>query len=190
MAGMLVFKSIVHIWGWNDIEKAKMAGEVAEQYLNHLNYGLTPRLFYFYQQNYEEALRNSREGGLIEALVLGKQGICDSLEVNERSYKFADQLKILLLFHLAECQFQNNKLDDAIESLKRLQKIYSNIAGFRAAYYPRSYYMLGKIYEKKNETSLAIKNYEKLLTLWKDADKDLPDLIDAKERLSKLKGVL
>jgi serine/threonine protein kinase/Tfp pilus assembly protein PilF len=190
VASMLVFKSILYVWGWNDIKKAKMAGKVAEQYLNHLNYGLTPRLFYFYQQNYEEALRNSREGGLVEALVLGNQGICDSLETAVSSYPEFDQLRILLLFQLAECQFQNNRLDDAIESLKRLQKIYSNVAGFRATYYPKSYYFLGKIYEKKGNANLAIKNYEKFLTLWKDADKDLPDSIDAKERLSKLKGAL
>ena len=190
VASMLVFKSILYVWGWNDIEKAKMAGEAAEQYVKHLNYDLTQRLFYFYQQNYEKALRNSRDGGLTEALVLGKQGICDSLEVNERSYKVADQLKILLLYHLAECQFRNSRLDDAIESLKKLQKIYSNVAGFRAAYYPKSYYFLGKIYEKNGHAKLAIKNYEKLLALWKNADADLPDLIDAKKRLSKLKGVL
>ena len=45
---------------------------------------------------------------------------------------------------------------------------------------------MGKIYEKKGDTNLAIKNYEKFLDLWKDADKDLPDLIDAKTRYAKL----
>jgi len=47
--------------------------------------------------------------------------------------------------------------------------------------------LLGKIYEKKGDTQLAIQNYEKFLDLWKDADEDLPDLIDAKKRLAKLK---
>ena len=36
---------------------------------------------------------------------------------------------------------------------------------------------------------LARKNYEKFLNLWKITDEDLPDLIDAKPRLAKLKGV-
>ena len=37
------------------------------------------------------------------------------------------------------------------------------------------------------KAQLAIENIEKFLDLWKDADKDLPDLIDAKKRLAKLK---
>jgi len=54
-------------------------------------------------------------------------------------------------------------------------------------FYPKSFYFLGKIYEAKSDNQLAIKNYEKFLDLWKDADEDLPDLIDAKKRLAKLK---
>ncbi|NIP26045.1 MAG: hypothetical protein GWN67_07155, partial [Phycisphaerae bacterium] len=50
-------------------------------------------------------------------------------------------------------------------------------------------YLLGKIYEKKGDNQLAIQNYEKFLDLWKDADPDLPDLIDAKKRLTRLKSV-
>ena len=49
--------------------------------------------------------------------------------------------------------------------------------------------MLGKILEQKGEKNLAHENYEKFLELWKDADEDLPDLIDAKARLAKLKGM-
>ena len=52
---------------------------------------------------------------------------------------------------------------------------------------PNGFYLLGKIYEKNGDTQLAIQNYEKFLDLWKDVDKDLPDLIDAKKRLAKLK---
>ena len=47
---------------------------------------------------------------------------------------------------------------------------------------------MGKIYEKKGDTGNAIKSYEKFLDLWKDADEDLPDLMDAKKRLAGLKG--
>ena len=33
---------------------------------------------------------------------------------------------------------------------------------------------------------LIVENYQKLLKLWKDADEDVPELIDAKARLEKL----
>jgi len=36
---------------------------------------------------------------------------------------------------------------------------------------------------------LAFTYSEKFLDLWKDADPDLPDLIDAKVRLAKLQGM-
>jgi tetratricopeptide (TPR) repeat protein len=94
-----------------------------------------------------------------------------------------------ILFHLAECQYKNKQYDDAIKSLLKLQKIYSNNMGYRPLYYPKSFYLLGKIYEAKGDTSKAIKNYEKLLDIWKNADKDLVDLIDTKIRLMDLKKV-
>ena len=42
----------------------------------------------------------------------------------------------------------------------------------------------------KGDKQKAIENTEKFLELWKDADDDLPDLIDAKERLARLKGIV
>ena len=90
---------------------------------------------------------------------------------------------------LGECFFKEGKLDKAIKYLVQSQPLYDNTNGWRAAYYPKSVYLLGRIYEKKGDRTKAIENYEKLLLLWKDADKDLSDLIDAKARLAKLRGV-
>ena len=98
-----------------------------------------------------------------------------------------DFANILLLFARAECQYENGLLDDALSSLTKLTNLNSNYAGYRATYYPKSFYLIGKIYEKKGDTKLALNNYEKFLNLWKDADEDLPDLIDAKTRFAKLK---
>ena len=39
---------------------------------------------------------------------------------------------------------------------------------------------------KKGDHNLALKNYKKNLDIWKNADNDLPELIDAKKRLAKL----
>ena len=56
----------------------------------------------------------------------------------------------------------------------------------RRLIHPSYYYHLAKLYEKKGESSKAIKTYEKFLSLWKSADEDLPELIEARARLNKL----
>ncbi len=94
-------------------------------------------------------------------------------------------------YNLAQCYFESGQSERAIEAIHTAQRIYLRSFGaahYRAAFYPRGFYLLGKIYEKKGDQKLAIENYEKFLDLWKDADKDLPELIDAKSRLAKLKG--
>ncbi|MBI3111403.1 MAG: protein kinase [Ignavibacteriales bacterium] len=101
-----------------------------------------------------------------------------------------DHLKIFVLYPTAECQFEAGRFDKAIGLLTQIGKLYSNTAGRRAALYPKSFYLLGKIYEKKGDKKLAVGNFEKFLDLWKDADKDLSELNDAKERLGKLKEVI
>ena len=53
--------------------------------------------------------------------------------------------------------------------------------------HPKYHYRLAKLYQEKGETEKAIKEYETFLDIWKDADEDLPELIDARERYAKLK---
>ena len=108
--------------------------------------------------------------------------------------------KIPCGYELSRSYYKIGKYDQAIEAVGRLQSIHSNFQDWdvdegspyyfvqRAIYFPKSFNLLGKIYEKKGDNQLAIQNYEKFLDLWKDADKDLPDLIDAKKRLARLKG--
>ena len=98
--------------------------------------------------------------------------------------------RIVLLYHLAGCQLEAGQLDKAVASLLQLRAVYHSWWGFRAVYYPKSFYLLGKIYEGQGERKLAIENYEKFLKLWKDADEDLPELLDARARYMRLKGFL
>jgi hypothetical protein len=46
--------------------------------------------------------------------------------------------------------------------------------------------MLGKIAEQRGWPGKAIEYYEKFLEIWKDADPGLPEVEDAKARLSAL----
>jgi len=52
--------------------------------------------------------------------------------------------------------------------------------------YSKSFYMLGKIYQDKGLIEKAIENYEKFLELWKEAEPDTSELLDAREQLEAL----
>ena len=91
------------------------------------------------------------------------------------------------LYYSSLCYKELGNNEQAISKLKNLVASY----GFNTHYYqPQALLLLGKLYETQNNTQLAIENYQRFLKIWKNADADLPDLIDAKERLAKLEGVL
>lgn len=94
-------------------------------------------------------------------------------------------------YELAQCYFETGQTEKAIETIEKAQRLYASFytgsPHFRAAIYPRSFNLLGRIYEQKGDKRLAIENYEKFLSLWKDADNDLPELIEANSRLATMK---
>lgn len=81
--------------------------------------------------------------------------------------------KILRGYELAQLYFETGENEKAIESVEKMQRLYAiryqRPVRYRAAVYPRGFYLLGKIYEKKGDWKLALENYEKFLKLWKDA---------------------
>ncbi len=110
-------------------------------------------------------------------------------------------LKIQCGYELSRSYYEVGRYAQAIEAVRRLQGIHSNFEEWdmdagspyynltRAIYFPKSFNLLGKIYEMKGDPKKAIQNTKKFLDLWKDADPGLQDLIDAKERLARLKGM-
>jgi len=52
--------------------------------------------------------------------------------------------------------------------------------------YARAYFRLGTIAEKHGQKGKAAEHYRKFLDLWKDADPGLPEIEDARQRLSKI----
>ncbi|MCH7818714.1 MAG: hypothetical protein IIB40_04060 [Candidatus Marinimicrobia bacterium] len=73
---------------------------------------------------------------------------------------------------------------EALEVTEQMQKPGRFESFFE---FPLAFYQRGLIYEDMGNADLAIKNYEKLLELWKDGDKKLPIRLDAQKRLSSLK---
>jgi tetratricopeptide (TPR) repeat protein len=50
------------------------------------------------------------------------------------------------------------------------------------------HYRLGLLYEEKKDFHAAGEAYRRFLRFWKDADPDIPILVDAKERLDALEA--
>ena len=86
---------------------------------------------------------------------------------------------------LALAYYQNGELDKAITEYERLITFDPN-GKDRRLINPKYHYLLAKLYEEKEWKGKAIEQYEKFLEIWKNADKDLPELIYTKRRLEKL----
>jgi len=93
--------------------------------------------------------------------------------------------KLFLLFALATCQYEDGQNDKGLETMQRVLAMRESA---RTEDFGRYQLLIVKLYEKKGEKKLALESYERFLKLWNNADKDLPDLIDVKARIAKLKG--
>ena len=81
---------------------------------------------------------------------------------------------------------RKGELDKAIAEYQRLIT-FDPDSKERRLIHPKYHYSLTKLYQEKGSSIKAIEQYEKFLEIWKDADEDLPEPIDAKKRLAKLK---
>jgi serine/threonine protein kinase/tetratricopeptide (TPR) repeat protein len=86
---------------------------------------------------------------------------------------------------LARSYLKNGELNRAINEYKRLTNSDPNSRG-RLLIHPNYHYRLAKLYEQKGWMENAIEQYEIFLKIWKDADKNLPEFVDAKKRLANL----
>ncbi len=78
-------------------------------------------------------------------------------------------------------------LDRAIAEYKKLIE-FNPKSRDRRLKNPRYYYRLAKLYEQKGRPTEAKREYERFLSLWKNADRRLPEYVDATARLKKLGG--
>ena len=86
---------------------------------------------------------------------------------------------------LARAYYRNGELNKAIAEYERLITFDPNSKD-RRLIHPKYHYLLAKLYEEKDWKGKAIEQYEKFLEIWKNADKDLPELINAKARYTNL----
>jgi tetratricopeptide (TPR) repeat protein len=93
----------------------------------------------------------------------------------------------LFIYHIGLAYFKSGDLDKALGEYEKIMNMTTGRL-WHGDLYANSFYMLGKIYEKKEMTKEAMENYEKFLELWKDADPGIPEVEDAKKSIEALQS--
>jgi len=89
---------------------------------------------------------------------------------------------------LARAYLQNGEIDKAITEYERLIT-FDPESKSRQLIHPKYHYRLAKLYEERGWPGKAIEQYERFLNLWQNADPDIPEVIEAKKRFSKLQSL-
>jgi tetratricopeptide (TPR) repeat protein/DNA-binding winged helix-turn-helix (wHTH) protein len=76
---------------------------------------------------------------------------------------------------LANAYLELGRLDEAIAEYERILKLNPN--------YPLVHYHLARAYERKGQRDQARAEYQQFLQVWKDADSDVPEVVNAKKVL-------
>jgi tetratricopeptide (TPR) repeat protein len=88
---------------------------------------------------------------------------------------------------LARAYFEKGDLEQAKKEYESIGKMTYGRMNF-GDIYAKSYYMLGRVYEKLGKKRDARKSYERFLEIWKNADPGLPEIEEARFRLNALRS--
>ncbi|NIN91687.1 hypothetical protein GTO36_01535, partial [bacterium] len=89
---------------------------------------------------------------------------------------------------IAETYLRQKKFKAAIQEYSRMADSLKGFQRVDEYMWARRHYKMATAYEKMNDLAGAKKEYENFLRLWQDADSDLPEIIDAKKRLTALRN--
>jgi len=88
---------------------------------------------------------------------------------------------------LARAYLKKGDIDGAITAYEK-KITFDPQSKERRLIHPKYHFLLGKLYEEKGEKAKAIEQYEVFLEFWKDADPGLPEVEEAKKRLTSLQS--
>ena len=194
---MQLYKALLTVWSGGAPVRAWQEAEETQPYRHRLAshaYWMGLAYLALFNHDYERAegiLRERREQlAWFYPVLHAFKGECELAEstMRESRSETPEPYQIVRLFHLAQCRFEQGAFEAAAEALLQLQAIQDHGGGFRAAYYPKSLYWLGRIYDALGERKRARKYYQALLALWHDAEPNLPERLDAEARLAILPG--
>ena len=143
----------------------------------------TPRLTSHYDLLYAEMLfkENDFEKAIVVCEKSPSLGIPNITYMNNAIARNVPFLKDIL----ANTYYQNGELDKAITEYERLIT-FDPKSKNRLLVHPKYHYRLAKLYDEKGSKQKAIQQYQKFFDIWKNADEDLPEKIDAQKRLANL----
>jgi tetratricopeptide (TPR) repeat protein len=87
---------------------------------------------------------------------------------------------------LASAYYKAGNLEKAKAEYEKITALATGRTFF-GDIYAKSFYILGKIAEQQRQKARAVEHYQKFLDLWKEADPGIPEIADARKRLSALK---
>jgi hypothetical protein len=89
---------------------------------------------------------------------------------------------------LAEELLEQRKPAEALVALRKLRRAWPEPGAAFLLLFARSFALEGRAQEQLGARAAALAAYDHFLGLWKDADADLPELINAKARVEALRG--
>jgi len=118
-------------------------------------------------------------------IALANQRAQEAVDILELTYRLKQDSNILE--SLAKAYLVLSKPEEAI---KRYQQIISlkELGEENQECWILAHYELGKIYEQLNDLPKAQKYYEHFLNIWKEADPDIPMVVEARQRLAAIKN--
>jgi serine/threonine protein kinase/Tfp pilus assembly protein PilF len=86
---------------------------------------------------------------------------------------------------LARAYIKKGKIGKAIAEYERLIHFHPDSRD-RRIMHPKYHYDVARLYQENGQKHKAIQHYQKFLELWKNADENIPEFIDAGKQLKKL----